>query len=61
MVYLWKKLNNKNFNSVELHRIKPEEAPCNRFTITPKRWKDKFNAIGIVPSAANINIRNNIE
>ena len=48
---LWEQINNENFNSVEFHVIKTEEAPYNRFTMTPKRWKDKFNAIGIVPSA----------
>jgi hypothetical protein len=39
------------FNSVEFHRIKIEEAPYNRFTMTQKRWKNQFNAIGIVPSS----------
>ncbi len=48
---LWEQINNENFNSVEFHVIKTEEAPYNRFTMTPKRWKDKFNAIGIIPSA----------
>lgn len=48
---LWERINNENFNSVEFHVIKTEEAPYNRFTMTPKRWKDKFNAIGIIPSA----------
>ena len=43
-------INNKNFNSVEFYIIKTKEAPYNRFTMTPKRWKDKFNAIGIIPS-----------
>ena len=48
---LWEELNNPNFNSVESHVIKIEEVPYNRFTMTPKRWKEKFNAIGIVPSS----------
>ena len=48
---LWEELNNPNFNSVESHVIKIEEVPYNRFTMTPKRWKVKFNAIGIVPSS----------
>lgn len=34
-----------------MHRIKNEEVGYNRFTMTPKRWKDEFNAIGIIPSA----------
>ena len=53
---LWEQINNENFNSVEFHVIKTEEAPYNRFTMTPKRWKDKFNAIGIVPSAGKYSI-----
>lgn len=48
---LWEKLNNENFNSVESHRIKIEEVPYNRFTMTPNRWKKEFNAIGIIPSS----------
>ena len=45
---LWEELNNENFNSVESHRIKIEEVPYNRFTMTPNRWKKEFNAIGIL-------------
>lgn len=48
---LWEELNNKNFNSVESHRIKIEEVGYNRFTMTPSRWKKDFNAIGIIPSS----------
>jgi len=38
---LWEEINNSNFNSVESHRIKTNEVPYNRFTMTPKRWKIK--------------------
>ena len=48
---LWEEINNDNFNSVESHRIKIDEAPYNRFTMTPNRWKRDFNAIGIIPSS----------
>ena len=48
---LWEKINNEDFNSVEFHRIKIDEAPYNRFTMTPNRWKKDFNAIGIIPSS----------
>jgi hypothetical protein len=48
---LWEEINNPHFNSVEMRRIKTEEVGYNRFTMTPKRWKDDFNAIGIIPSA----------
>ncbi|MDE6047169.1 MAG: KilA-N domain-containing protein [Anaeroplasmataceae bacterium] len=48
---LWEEIHNQNFNSVELHRIKKEEVGLNRFTMTPKQWKEKYNAIGIIPSS----------
>ena len=53
---LWEEINNPNFNSVESHRIKNEEVPYNRFTMTPKRWKEKFNAIGIMPSGGKYSV-----
>ena len=42
---LWEELNNPYFNSVELHRIKIQEVPYNRFTMTPKRWKKDFKEL----------------
>ena len=36
---------------MESRRIKIDEAPYNRFTMTPNRWKKEFNAIGIIPSS----------
>lgn len=48
---LWEELHNPDFNSVESHGIKMNEVPYNRFTMTPKRWKKEFNAIGIIPSS----------
>ncbi len=48
---LWEEINNEDFNSVESHRIKIDEAPYNRFTMIPNRWKRDFNAIGIIPSS----------
>lgn len=48
---MWEELNNPSFNSVESHRIKMNEVPYNRFTMTPNRWKKNFNAIGIIPSS----------
>ncbi len=47
----WEELNNPTFNSVEFHGIKTTEAPYNRFTMTPARWRRDFNAIGIIPSS----------
>lgn len=48
---LWEEINNRDFNSVESHRIKINEVGYNRFTMTPNRWKRDFNAIGIIPSS----------
>ena len=53
---LWEELNNEKFNSVESHRIKIDEVPYNRFTMTPNRWKKDFNAIGIIPSSGRYSI-----
>lgn len=41
---LWKSLNNMNFNSVEFDRIK-SEAGYNSFTLSPKKWVEKTDAI----------------
>lgn len=48
---LWEEINNPNFNYAQMHLIKNEEVGLNRFIMTPKRWKEEFNAIGIIPSA----------
>ena len=53
---LWEIINNENFNSVEFHRIKTEEAPYNRFSMTPRKWKNNFNAIGIIPSSGKYSL-----
>ena len=54
---LWEEMNNPDFNSVELHGIKTNEVPYNRFTMTPKRWKKEFNSIGFVTSGGKCSIR----
>ncbi|MDH2997023.1 DNA-binding protein [Pasteurellaceae bacterium LFhippo2] len=43
---LWEGMNNPNFNSVEFDRIK-QEAGLNAFTMSPKKWIETTNAIGI--------------
>ena len=50
---LWEELNNQEFNFMELHKIK---LSAKRFFMTPKQWKEEFNAIGIVPSAGKYSI-----
>lgn len=44
---LWEQLNNPNFKGVEFDTFK-NEAGSNAFTLTPQRWIEKTNAIGIV-------------
>ena len=51
---LWESLNNMNFNSVKFDRIK-SEAGYNSFTLSPKKWIEKTQAIGII-SKGNSNI-----
>ncbi|CDA07992.1 KilA-N domain-containing protein [Fusobacterium animalis] len=44
---LWEILNNSNFNRVQFDTFK-NEAGLNRFTMTPQKWIDLTNAIGII-------------
>lgn len=44
---LWEKLNNPAFKGVEFDSFK-NESGTNAFTLTPQRWIEKTNAIGIV-------------
>ena len=53
---LWEKLNNPNFNSVESDGIKIKEIGNSSFTMTPKRWKNLTNSIGILPSSGRYSI-----
>ncbi len=43
---LWEKLYNPNFNSIEFDGIK-NMSGLNSFSLTPKRWVESTNAIGI--------------
>src|SRR3989338_4728280 len=44
---LWEKLNNANFKSIEFDGFK-KQAGLNSFSLTPKRWIESTNAIGII-------------
>ncbi len=44
---LWEVLHNQNFNCLEFEAIK-SEAGSNGFVLTPKRWIELTNAVGIV-------------
>ncbi len=44
---LWEQLHNPDFKPIEFDRFR-KEAGYNAFTLSPKKWIDKTNAIGIV-------------
>lgn len=44
---LWEQLRNPNFKSIEFDAFR-NESGLNSFTLTPKRWIESTNAIGIV-------------
>ena len=44
---IWEQMYNKNFNRVEFDTFK-NEAGTNAFVLTPQKWIDKTNAIGII-------------
>jgi hypothetical protein len=44
---LWEQLNNQNFKSIEFDAFK-NEAGSNTFSLTPQRWIESTNAIGII-------------
>jgi hypothetical protein len=44
---LWEQLNNKNFKPVEFDGFK-KEAGLNSFTMSPTKWINSTNAIGII-------------
>ncbi len=47
---LWERINNQTFNPIEFDGIK-SEAGLNSFSLTPKRWIQATNAIGIISRA----------
>lgn len=44
---LWEAINNPNFKGVEFDSFR-NEAGLNSFTLSPQRWIEKTNAIGII-------------
>ena len=44
---LWESMNNPDFKPIEFDRFK-NEAGSNAFTLSPQKWIEKTNAIGIV-------------
>ena len=50
LIGLWEVLNNINFNRVQFDTFR-NEAGLNRFTMTPNKWIESTNAIGIISKA----------
>ena len=44
---LWESIHNPNFKPIEFDRFK-NEAGSNAFTLSPQKWIEKTNAIGII-------------
>lgn len=47
---LWEKMYNPNFNPIEFDRFK-NDSGANAFTLSPKKWIESTNSIGIVSKA----------
>lgn len=47
---IWEQLNNSNFKPVEFDGFR-KEAGLNSFTLTPKQWIEKTNAVGLASKA----------
>lgn len=47
---LWEKMYNSNFKPIEFDRFK-NDSGANAFTLSPKKWIESTNAIGIVSKA----------
>ena len=51
---LWERLNNPDFNVVEFDQFK-NEAGHNYFTLSPKKWIEGVNAVGLISKAGKYN------
>ena len=47
---VWEQMNNSNFNRVEFDTVK-NEAGSNSFVLTPQKWIETTNAVGIKSTA----------
>ncbi|GAB2028156.1 hypothetical protein OfM2_20630 [Lactovum odontotermitis] len=47
---IWESLNNENFNRVEFEAVK-NQAGLNSFVMTPQRWIESMQAIGVTSRA----------
>ena len=55
-VGLWEELNNENFNFTEFREIKINEIGTSSYTMSPKQWIKRTNAIGIISKGGKYSI-----
>lgn len=46
-ISLWEQMHNPSFNPIEFDRFK-NDSGANAFTLSPKKWIESTNAIGII-------------
>ena len=51
---VWEELHNLNFNRVQFDTVKTD-AGLNRFVMTPTKWIEQMNAIGIISKSGRYN------
>lgn len=52
---LWEQLNNQNFKSIEFNAFK-NEVGSSSFSLTPQRWIETTNAIGIISKSGRYGV-----
>ena len=55
-VGLWEELNNENFNLTEYREIKINHIGTSSYTMSPKQWIEKTNAIGLISKGGRYSI-----
>jgi hypothetical protein len=55
-VGLWEELNNENFNFTEYREIKINEIGTSSYTMSPKQWIQRTNAIGMISKGGKYSI-----
>ena len=55
-VGLWEELNNENFNFTTFREIKINEIGTSSYTMSPKQWIQRTNAIGLISKGGKYSI-----
>ena len=53
---MWEELNNENFNFTEYREIKINEIGTSSYTMSPKQWIQRTNAIGLISKGGKYSI-----